>query len=287
MSSKTISTYISEGYKVVNPEVVYGRSSRLALGDVEYEGGYREALPEDVYGNLSTLEVSNPVDAVVPHLTSEPLYHTLLVVTLVAYLFMLLRSWKFIDVIYSGIFDSQSERRMVTQGGLLPLQHFKRGAALIGAMVLALVFVRLGQELIPATSSIYIKGIAELSVVGGIVAVVVFSAWVYALHEVAEWLTASDGARILASIGYINFVRAVVLLYPVVAMWLLADDNSSSWISTVLIVSMLPVVAIYLKDTFSFFISKKISILYWILYLCTAIFLPLSFVMHMLPEFFG
>ena len=37
MSSKTISTYISEGYKVVNPEVVYGRSSRLASGDVEYE----------------------------------------------------------------------------------------------------------------------------------------------------------------------------------------------------------------------------------------------------------
>ena len=111
MSSKTISTYISEGYKVVNPEVVYGRSSRLASGDVEYEGGYREALPEDVYGDLSTLEVSNPVDAVVPHLTSEPLYHTLLVVTLVAYLFMLLRSWKFIDVIYSGKVRSNAASR--------------------------------------------------------------------------------------------------------------------------------------------------------------------------------
>ena len=287
MSNASISTYAAEGYKVVRPEAIYGRSSTLQSGDVEYEGGYREATPEQMYGYCSTLQVGEPVEAVSPKFSSEPLYHIVLVVTLAAYLYMLLRSWKFIDTIYGDALKNQSERRMVSQGGALPLQLFKRGAAMVGALMLALVVVRLGEGVVPADSPIYINGMSRYAVVMGILAVVVIRAWLYALHKVVEWLTASDGVQILASIGYMNFVRGVVLLYPVVAVWLLADADIFKTATIVVIVSMLPIAVLYVKETFLFFIGKKIPILYWFLYLCTAILLPLSFVIHLLPTNLG
>ena len=287
MSNTFVSTYEAEGYRVVRPDAVYGRSSRLESGDAEYTGGYKEASPEQIYGTHSTLCVAEPVEHTQPTLTAEPLFQVTLMLTLVAYLYMLLRAWKFIGVIYGDILENHSERRMVSQGGLLPLQHFKRGAAVLGATVLALVVVRLCEGVIPVSSPIYIKGMSSLAVAGGLVSIVVFSAWLYAMHKVAEWLTESDGVEVLASIGFMNIVRSVVLLYPVAAVWLLADESIIRGASITLVVSILPIAILYLKDTFLFFVAKKIPILYWILYLCTAILLPLSFVMHILPSQLG
>ena len=287
MSDAMINTYKAEGYHVVRPEGVYGRSSHLGSGDVEYVGGYHEATPEEIYGYYSTLQHSSPVEPLSPRMSSEPVYNVVLVVTLVAYLYMVLRAWKFINTIYGNVLENHSERRMVSQGGALPLQHFKRGAAIIGALAFSLIVVRLSENVIPATSPIYINGISQYATAVGVVAVVVLSAWLYALHKVAEWLTASDSAQILASIGYMNFVRAVVLLYPIVAVWLLADELIYPFATVALIVCLLPIVILYLKDTFLFFVGKKIPILYWILYICTAILLPLSFVMHLLPSHLG
>ncbi|MBO5855129.1 MAG: DUF4271 domain-containing protein [Alistipes sp.] len=283
-----INIYEAEGYHVVRPERVYGRSSLRASGDVEYDGGYREATPEELYGSCSTLQVAPSVEPLAPRLSDEPLFNVILVVTLIGYLYMMLRSWKFIDTIYGDMLENQSERRMVSQGGELPLQSFKRRAAFIGALALALVVVRLSEMVIPSTSPIYnISGISSYASVVGIVAVVVFSAWLYALHKVAEWLTVSDSPQILGSIGYMNFVRLVVLLYPVAAVWLLADVESFTTVTIALIVCLLPIAILYLKDTFLFFVGKKIPILYWILYICTAILLPLSFVLHILFTLLG
>ncbi len=287
MSRTLIDIYEAEGYNVASPAAVYGRSSRLETGVVEYDGGYREASAEEVYGYFTTLDGGSPVEPATPHLTAEPVFHIVIAITLIAYLYMLLRSWKFINVIYGDMLNNHSERRMESQGGALPLQHFKRGAMIIGALVVALIFVRLGDNIIPATSPIYIKGIGELSVVFGIVAVIVLWAWLYALHQVIEWLTASDGAQTLLSIGSMNFVRMVVLLYHIAAVWLLADSDVYKISTIALIVCALPIVLLYLKETFLLFIGKKISILYWILYLCTAILLPLSFVLHLLPAHLG
>ena len=123
MSNTFVSTYEAEGYRVVRPDAVYGRSSRLESGDAEYTGGYKEASPEQIYGTHSTLCVAEPVEHTQPTLTAEPLFQVTLMLTLVAYLYMLLRAWKFIGVIYGDILENHSERRMVSQGGLLPLQR--------------------------------------------------------------------------------------------------------------------------------------------------------------------
>jgi hypothetical protein len=103
-------------------------------------------------------------------------------------------------------------------------------------------------------------------------------AWLYALHVLTGLVTQSSSADELSSISLINFVRYVVLLYPLVGAWLVAPIEELRGWSIALMIGTALLLLIYLKDTFVFFIAKKIPILYWILYLCTAFLLPLSFI---------
>ena len=72
------------------------------------------------------------------------------------------------------------------------------------------------------------------------------------------------------------FVLTTVLASPVILMALVGTGASAdAWLKVSVVV--LAVVAIlFIKESIGFFISKKVSILHWILYLCTVEILPLS-----------
>lgn len=285
--SDVLLQYSAEGYRVVSPEALYGRNSQLESGHADYDGGYRSVTAEEFFGTgsyVADVTVMEPADR---SLTADMAFQSIVVVTLVAYLYMLLRSWHFIGSIWGGVFTNRSERIMASLGGELPLQRFKMLAALIGGVAVSLIVVRMADGFIPNSSPIFINGFESLSPLVAILLVVVFVAWFYALHKVVEWITFSDSAAQLSAIGYMDFVRAVVLLYPFVVVWLLADGESVEWSRLVLLIGFVLLIILYLKDTFLLFVGKKIPILYWILYLCTAILLPLSFLAHLLPERLG
>lgn len=279
--------YVAEGYREVSPAGLYGHESVLGDGMAHYEGGYRSVTADDMFGSCSELVQGGTAELYDPSLISAPLFQLLVVATLVAYLYMLLRSWHFIGSIWGGVFSGSSERVMAYMGGELPLQRFKLFAALIGGIVLSLTFVRLSDGYVEANSPIYTEGISQYAPLVAMLFVAVIVAWFYSLHKVVEWVTRSDVAAQLSAIGYIDFVRAVVLLYPLVAVWLLSDVAVDNWSSSAVVVGVTLVALLYVKDTFLLFVGKKISILYWILYLCTAILLPLSFLARLLPEHIG
>lgn len=279
--------YRAEGYREVSPESLYGRGSKLQSGDARYDGGYRTATAEELFGGESQLVEATPAPMGVSSLTSDVVFQSLVVATLVAYLYMLLRSWHFIGSIWSGVFTNRSERILASLGGELPLQRFKALAAVIGGVAVSLVVVRIADPLILGHSPIYINSLESLVPLVALLLVVVFVAWFYALHKVVEWITFTDAASHLSAIGYMDFVRAVVLLYPLVIVWILADGDSVEWTRLLLLVGLALLIILYIKDTFLFFVGKKIPILYWILYLCTAILLPLSFLARLLPEKLG
>ena len=287
MNNSTLTYYAEEGYKIVRPETMYGYGSQIASGEALYEGGYRATSIADIYGAESELVSSGVDELFVPALSHAPLFHLLLFATLLLYVNMLYRSWGFIGHIYRDMFTMRSERNMIYQGGLLPLQYFKQVASTIGFVLLALVVLRFVDDFIPANSPIYGGNVAPFASVGAIFIVVVYVAWYYALHKVVEWVTLSDALPQLSAMGYTHFVRLSVVLYPMLAAWLLSDGRGLTFILPALIIVAVVLLILYLKDTILFFIDKKISILYWILYLCTAFLLPLSFISHLLPQRLG
>ena len=282
--SKLISLpdYQNAGYDVVTPQQMFGRSSTLMSGNPIFEGGYHAVDAEQMFGRGATLAEPQPVTLLEPSFVDSAVYQLLILVSLVIYLHMLLRSWGFIGAIWGNIFSIHSERRMADEGGELPLSYFKVAAIVVGILITALVGVRVVDQSLVANSPLYDSLFATFAPMISLLFVLVLVAWLYALHVIIGWVSQSPYIDELSSISLINFVRYVVLLYPLVAMWLVAPvDSLRAW-SIALISSSALLLIIYLKDTFVFFIGKKIPILYWILYLCTAFLLPLSFVLTML-----
>ncbi|MBO7311768.1 MAG: DUF4271 domain-containing protein [Alistipes sp.] len=287
MNNSTLSYYSANGYRIVRPEAIYGRGSHLASGEALYEGGYQATTIADMYGAESQLVAYDTAELFVPQLSHAPLFHLLLFATLVIYLNMVYRSYGFVRNIYRDLFTMRNERNMIYQGGLLPLQYFKQVASSIGFVVLSLAILRFAEGFIPANSPIYNSSIGGYASIGAIAMVLVYIAWYYAIHKVIEWVTRSDVAPTLSAMGYMHFVRLSIILYPLVAVWLLGIEEGEGFVIPLLIFMAALMVILYLKETILFFIDKKISILYWILYLCTAFLLPLSFVAHLLPERLG
>ena len=284
MNNSLLTYYATEGYRIVKPEAIFGRGSRVASGEALYDGGYRAIAPEDMYGGGSELVASGDVELFVPTLSGVPLFHILLLLTLVVYLNMIYRSSGFIGHLYRDMFTMRGERNMIYQGGLLPLQRFKQVESSIGFVALALVVLRFAESFISPASPIYSTSISEYASVGAIFIVVVYVAGYYALHNIVEWVSGSDIAPMLSAMGYMHFVRISVVLYPLVAVWLLGIESGDAFVVPLLVAVAVLMIILYLKDTILFFIDKKISILYWILYLCTAFLLPLSFIAHLLPQ---
>ena len=271
---------------MVKAEAIYGRGSQLMGGEVLYDGGYRAISPAEMFGGGSEIIASDAIEPFVPTLTGEPLFHILLLVTLVVYLNMIYRSMGFIRHLYRDMFTMRTEQNMIYQGGLLPLQQFKQLASSIGVVTLALGVLRFSEGFISPQSPIYSSSIATYASLGAVFIVGVYIAWYYALHKVVEWVSGSDATAVLSSLGYMHFVRISVVLYPLVSVWLLGIERGDAFVLPLLIAVAVLMVILYLKDTILFFIDKKISILYWILYLCTAFLLPLSFIAHLLPQRF-
>lgn len=279
----SIESLVASGYDVVKPHEMFGRNSHLMSGDPIFDGGYRAVSADEIFGSGSMRVEQEVFSVLEPSFVHSFVYQVLIVASLVLYMHMMLRSWGFIGIIWSDIFSVHSERRMASEGGELPLSYFKVAAIIVGVIMLALVCVRIADLNIPADAPIYKGVLASLISLVALLLVGVFVAWFYSLHTITGWISQSEATAELSSITVINFVRYVVVLYPLVAVWLVASEASVRGWGIAAICGTVLLLLIYLKDTFVFFIAKKIPILYWILYLCTAFLLPISFVYAMLP----
>ena len=284
MSSDTLILELCEtGYREVAPRDIYGNHSELMSGEVTYEGGYMEASPEDIFGEESTLGCSAIVEPLHPTLISEPLFQGLVVGGIVAYLFILYRFWGFIWQIWQGIFLRRSERRVHDEVGELPFERFKLTVVALGGVLLSLVVVRIVDMSPLATIAIQEHGVATIAPLYGMATMLIMFLWQFLLHRVVQWITHSNIMIEVGAVSVLNLVRCVVLLFPLVAIWLVAPYDMLSIWSIVLCVAMGLMALIYLKETFALFIGQKISILHWFLYLCTAILLPISFLATIIP----
>ena len=287
MNSEIIEQYVAEGYTIASPAQLFGLRSTLHSGDALYEGGYREGDIESMFGPKSELVAAAEVAPLEHRLTNEPAYHAAITISLVVYLYMLLRSWTFVRSTWDKWRGKIGEHHLASEGGELHLSYFKQVTLLVGLLLVALTALNFACDFIPQSSPIYDGSGPWLALLVALALVGVYTAWCYMLHTTLAWLTHSDVMSELASVGYIGIVRATVILYPFTVAWLLANDTASTILGGVVLLLVTIELIVYLKETFFIFIEKNISILYWILYLCTAILLPCSFLIRILPEHLG
>ena len=99
----------------------------------------------------------------------------------------------------------------------------------------------------------------------------------YAMLAVTGGITRSwPTMATLLRIRLIYFVLSTVLVMPLVLMWQLnAGASGGVWLRAACVAGVITV-ALYVRESVTLFISKKISILHWFLYLCTVEIMPVT-----------
>ena len=281
-SLTTIESLEAQGYDIVEPGQIFGRGTQLMSGEPIFEGGYRAVESVEMFGTGSTLGEQVAVSMLEPSFAYTTIYQLLFIGSLILYFNMLLRSWGFIGVLWGDIFTLSGERRMANEGGELPVGFFKISAILVGVIMVALASVRIVDVNVAADSPLYGDSFSSVVPLVSLVLVGVLVAWLYLVHLVVGWISQSPAVGELQSVTTVNFIRTVVLLFPIVGAWLVASLQSVHIWGIAVMCGTILLLIIYLKDTIVFFIAKKIPILYWILYLCTAFLLPISFILTVL-----
>ena len=245
------------------PAEVFGRASTpgdgypLAKSDGK---PYVMARAGEVFGPESILVDSRPQQAGhTASLCSGEAFQISVLLLSTAYLTMLLRSSHHMHTVVRSIFRSGGvDRNIVDECGNASSARFMTSVGLFGIALAALAAVRIVDMLLPQQTIVALPAGIDLAPAVAIAAAAAVAAWQHALHKAAGWVCASGDMSMLA---------------PAL---LSSGISSSIWIILSLSAITL-LLLLYLKETFMFFIGKKIHILYWFLYLCTIEIMPLSF----------
>ena len=82
----------------------------------------------------------------------------------------------------------------------------------------------------------------------------------------------------LVALKFNYLALSVVFLCPLILLFLLASPDTGHILSFGILILGGALLLLYLKESLMLFLSKKISILHWFLYLCAVEIFPVSFV---------
>ena len=78
------------------------------------------------------------------------------------------------------------------------------------------------------------------------------------------------------------FTLAVIVTSPVLLLFALCPRGTGGVWFCIIVIELIVTAILYLREVLNLFISKKVSILHWILYLCTIEIAPVAFAVLML-----
>lgn len=267
----------------VSAAKIFGRISTTGDGHPLAESDdkpYVMAHAEEVFGTESILVDSPPRHT--GHTTAlcgGDIFQISVLLLSATYLTMLLRSSYHMRTVVTSIFRNGGiGRNIVDECGNASSARFMASVVLFGITLAALVSVRLVDMLLPQHELEALTAGIDLIPAVAVAASTAVAAWQYTLHKSVGWVCASDDMSLLGQISRLYFAAGVIMIFPLLAPALLGSGISSSVWIIVSLSAIALLLLLYLKETFMFFIGKKIHILYWFLYLCGVIALPLSFV---------
>ena len=88
----------------------------------------------------------------------------------------------------------------------------------------------------------------------------------------------SDVTSTLLRLRKICFSIFTICCTPTVLLYALSEINSSVVLLYIIVAEVVALFLVFLYETFVLFVSKKISVLHWILYLCTVELFPVSLI---------
>ena len=233
---------------------------------------------EQLFGaTTEQASLPNPVQMPFEPATTSS-YGVLVVALLILYLLLLYRHAGDVGrLLGRALQDRTGEDRLYddTAGSF---SRFLSLANLLGLLALAVAVVRLTGAMIPLRHTELMPHMAALLWSAILVAALglvrlyrkgvaaVIAAITFTKHHLEQ----------LTLVHRTGFALLTIIALPPMLLWLLTPpDGGRLWVWLLVLESAVSLI-LYLHETYTLFISKKISILHWILYLCTVEIFPLS-----------
>lgn len=238
----------------------------------------RSATADELFGRHSTLAaLPRPAAVPAPGIAANAPFQGIVLLLAFLYLVLLGRRLREVRSLLRRLsFDRAKSRRMSDLHGSAYVR-FVRTALGIGLLLAALLLLRLTDERIALGTFVPAAWIPLLIPAGaaGTALLLLFQIGLLRLSgdiALARYIT--DPLTALK----LNYAAlAFVLLTPCALLFLLAPPETAGILAWLLAAVGGGLLLLYLRESFILFLSKNISILHWILYLCAVEIFPVSY----------
>ncbi len=243
--------------------------------------GYRTVGAGEFFGQQSLLAAPRPAAQQQPRLTDElPFQGLVLLLTLLFGLLLYRNPGDMRALVDRVAFERRDSERTSDESGNAGFTRFLNIALALGFLLAGVTAVRLcdrpdiAQELLSMGNGSTLSLLLALGV--GLFFLLVYLYGILLLRAVGGVTLTSGFTTQLIRIKRGYAALGAIILAPVILLFALSPLGSDTIWAGLLTAGWLITFLLYLRETFALFISKKVSILHWILYLCAVEIFPVT-----------
>ncbi len=261
------------------------RCTRDSLWQLEHPRiappAYRDTTARAVYGERSTLVRTHddlPNDR---PLTNDALFQGFVLLLGTTYILLIYNNIADVRTLLNRVFRdraSNSEERRFDDPSSGRYVRFMHTMAVIGMLFIGVSVVKYGQSLIgllPFDSAPVVAVLASGLTVSALFLLVAGYQWALLRAVGALTLTQPLIAQ-LRQLRTLYFAAVTVLAAPTLLLLALCPSHTGRLWFALIVIELSVTLFLYIKETLLLFLSKKVSILHWILYLCSVELFPVS-----------
>ena len=241
---------------------------------------WRDTTSAAIFGAQSTLaEPARIPLAPPPPLAENALFQSFVLLLAAPYAILLYRNLGDIRLLLTRVsHDTATGKRLMEDPGGSGFSHFLNTATAIGVLFVGVMTVKYGDSLIPDSliETIPQGAVLALSLLATFACLCVglFQRGVVRLAGAVTLSQPFVSQLILLKRTY--FTLGVIVTIPALLLFALCPRGTGDVWFCIIVIELLATVFLYLRETLNLFLSKKISILHWILYLCIVEIFPIS-----------
>jgi len=261
-----------------SPDTLFFAGGRPATAAADTAQHYRPVAAGEIFGSASVV-VTPPA---APHAarcmpTDAPAFQCLVLLLAAAYARLLYHNLGEVRRLLSRISRNTAGNNRLSEerNGVTP---FQRIAAAIGLFIAGAIIVRYVEPLhaLPFVAALPRSGTLLLSLGATLICAVAALGQSAALHAAAAVTRSQPLVAQLQLLRRTYFSIAVVVVFPALLLLMLCPPAKEGVWFVAATAGLAGTVLLYLRETLQLFLSKKISILHWFLYLCIVEIFPVS-----------
>lgn len=262
----------------------------LFLPDAEQLGAglWRDTTARAVFGAESVAVPAGKLQLPdTDSLTENGVFQSFVLLLAAMYAMLLYRNIGDIRTLFGNLSREASSRERLTEDpGSSGFSRFLHFVTAIGMLFLGVMAVKYGDTLLPhfLTGTLPRGAVLALSLLATLACTLIVLLQGLLLRAVGALTVSQDFIARLLLLRRCCFALTVLLTSPALLLFALCPRNTGDVWFLIITIELAVAAILYLRESLHLFISKKISILNWILYLCSVEIFPASLVWLLLAR---